>query len=131
VIERFLSCIRYQGGESYGDIDAYTELAQSMKVFENGYKNEVSQFNRLFYFAIPPNVFAETAIAIKQTSMQQDELGWTRLIVEKPFGRDLQSFEVLNATLSQHFTEDHLFRIGRCVCIFTSLKLIPLLVYLT
>ena len=37
--------------------------------------------------------------------------GWTRLIVEKPFGRDLKSFEELNKTLSEHFTEDHLYRI--------------------
>ena len=97
--------------------------------------------NRLFYFAIPPNVFGETAIAIKKTSMQVEgeftivfveptklsplhfcasdtqifccvaEKGWTRLIVEKPFGRDLDSFEELNKTLSEHFTEDHLYRI--------------------
>jgi glucose-6-phosphate 1-dehydrogenase len=67
----------------------------------------------LFYFAIPPNVFGETAIAIKQTCMQNASLGWTRLIVEKPFGRDSESFEELNATLSEHFTEDHLYRIGK------------------
>ena len=67
--------------------------------------------NRLFYFAIPPNVFADTALAIKQTSMQDESKGWTRLIVEKPFGRDLESFEVLNKTLSEHFTENHLYRI--------------------
>jgi glucose-6-phosphate 1-dehydrogenase len=68
-------------------------------------------YNRLFYFAIPPNVFAETALAIKQTCMQDEGKGWTRLIVEKPFGRDLESFEELNETLSQHFTENHLYRI--------------------
>lgn len=39
--------------------------------------------------------------------------GWTRLIVEKPFGRDLESFEELNKTLSEHFTEDHLYRIDQ------------------
>jgi glucose-6-phosphate 1-dehydrogenase len=43
--------------------------------------------------------------------MQDPSIGWTRLIVEKPFGRDLQSFETLNRTLSQYFTEDHIYRI--------------------
>ena len=44
--------------------------------------------------------------------MQDPSKGWTRLIIEKPFGRDLASFEELNDTLSQHFEEDsHLFRI--------------------
>lgn len=68
-------------------------------------------YNRLFYFAIPPNVFAETGLAIKQTCMQDESKGWTRLIVEKPFGRDLASFEELNETLSKHFEEKHLYRI--------------------
>mmetsp|Transcript_5469 Transcript_5469/g.7890 ORF Transcript_5469/g.7890 Transcript_5469/m.7890 type:complete len:396 (+) Transcript_5469:304-1491(+) len=65
--------------------------------------------NRLFYFAIPPNVFAETGIAIKQCAMAHR--GWTRIIVEKPFGRDLGSYEALSKTLTKHFTEDHLYRI--------------------
>jgi glucose-6-phosphate 1-dehydrogenase len=58
-----------------------------------------------------PNVFAETGIAIEQTCMQDESKGWTRLIVEKPFGRDLDSFEELNQTLAEHFTEDHIYRI--------------------
>jgi glucose-6-phosphate 1-dehydrogenase len=41
--------------------------------------------------------------------MQDESKGWTRLIVEKPFGRDLESVEVLNKTLSQHFPEDMMF----------------------
>ena len=61
-------------------------------------------------FAIPPNVFGETALAIKETCMQDEEAGWSRLVVEKPFGRDLDSFEELNKTLSV-FSEKMLYRI--------------------
>jgi glucose-6-phosphate 1-dehydrogenase len=43
--------------------------------------------------------------------MQDETKGWSKLIVEKPFGRDLESFEELNQTLSEHFAEDRLFRI--------------------
>jgi hypothetical protein len=110
IVERFLSRCVYQGGSSYGDLDAFTELAGSISHFEKNHPGQ-NHSNRLFYFAIPPNVFADTAVAIKKTSMQDEKKGWTRLIVEKPFGRDLESFEELNKTLSEHFTEDHLYRI--------------------
>lgn len=110
-IHAFLQQCFYQGGKSYGDGEAFSTLAASLQAFEDEHQDKVKMHNRLFYFAIPPNVFGETAIAIKKTSMQDDNKGWTRLIVEKPFGRDLESFEELNATLSEHFTEDHLYRI--------------------
>lgn len=110
VIESFLSCVHYQPAASYGDQDAFASLDVSMKEFEKEHPESTFQ-HRLFYFAIPPNVFAATALAIKQKAMQDKSKGWTRLIVEKPFGRDLETFEVLNKTLSEHFTEDHLYRI--------------------
>jgi glucose-6-phosphate 1-dehydrogenase len=120
-VERFLQLCVYQSGTSYGDEAAYASMAHDMTTLEQAAiancttttttGHRVSRANRLFYFAIPPSAFAETAVAIKKTSMQDEALGWTRLIVEKPFGRDLESFELLNKTLSQHFTEDHLYRI--------------------
>ena len=109
-IDEFLKVCYYQGGKSYGDVSAFETLKGEMEAYETSNSSK-SKFNRLFYFAIPPNVFAETGLAIKQTSMQTPTKGWTRLIVEKPFGRDLESFEELNSTLSKHFTEEHLYRI--------------------
>ena len=84
-----------------------------MQAFEAEHADDekIQHHNRLFYFAIPPSAFADTAVAIKKTSMQDESKGWTRLIVEKPFGRDLSSFEELNKTLAEHFTEQHLYRI--------------------
>lgn len=110
VVERFLQICVYQAGASYGDESAYAEMTSNMAQFEQEHADQ-KQFNRLFYFAIPPSAFAETGVAIKNQSMQAEEKGWTRLIVEKPFGRDLASFEDLNKTLSQHFSEKHLYRI--------------------
>jgi glucose-6-phosphate 1-dehydrogenase len=114
VIERFLQICFYYSGSSYGDVAAYEKMNQGIVAFEGNHPatpEKPLQYNRLFYFAIPPSAFAETAIAIKNTSMQKEQRGWTRLIVEKPFGRDLTSFEELNQTLAEHFTEDHLYRI--------------------
>lgn len=45
--------------------------------------------NRIFYFAIPPNVFLDTAASIKQVGVSAT--GFTRLVVEKPFGHDYDS----------------------------------------
>ena len=83
VVERFLQHCFYQGGSSYGDLDAYAELSSKIEGYEVENLAVAKRSNRLFYFAIPPNVFAETALAIKQTCMQDDSKGFTRLIVEK------------------------------------------------
>jgi glucose-6-phosphate 1-dehydrogenase len=109
VIDAFLQRVLYQSGDSYGDKAAFRTLTTVIQGLEQ--KSSAPSKNRLFYFAIPPSAFAETALAIKETSMQDEALGWSRLIVEKPFGQDLQSFEELNQTLSTHFEERHLYRI--------------------
>lgn len=106
VIDKFLETCTYQSSPSYGDMDTFKSLSKKLGNFETN-----TPANRLFYFAIPPSVFSETALAIKKTCMQEESKGWTRLIVEKPFGKDVDSFEELNTTLSEHFTEDHLYRI--------------------
>ena len=108
VVDSFLSKCFYKRGTWYGDKGAYSNLNSTISLHEAKYKNKL-EHNRLFYFAIPPNVFEETGVAIKDACMA--EHGWTRIIIEKPFGRDLQSCEALLATLSKHFHEDQLFRI--------------------
>jgi glucose-6-phosphate 1-dehydrogenase len=109
VIAAFLQHVLYQSGDSYGDKTAFRTLTTVIEGMEQ--KSSAPSKNRLFYFAIPPSAFAETALAIKETSMQDDAVGWSRLIVEKPFGQDSKSFEELNQTLSTHFQEQHLYRI--------------------
>ena len=70
-IERFLKICFYQGGKSYGDVDAFGKLKSTMESYEKK-NSEVKETNRLFYFAIPPNVFGETAVAIKKTCVQAE-----------------------------------------------------------
>ncbi len=107
-ITDFLSKCFYKKGASYGDLSAYEELDKTISKYENDFPQKL-EHNRLFYFAIPPNVFEETGVAIKKASMASK--GWTRIIIEKPFGRDLKSCEDMLATLSDHFDESQLFRI--------------------
>ena len=64
--------------------------------------------NRVYYLAVPPVAF-ETIV--RELGERRSGEGWTRLIVEKPFGRDQASARRLNAMLLEHFTEDEVFRI--------------------
>jgi glucose-6-phosphate 1-dehydrogenase len=64
--------------------------------------------NRVYYFAVPPDAIATLVQSIGERRSTQ---GWTRVIVEKPFGRDLESAKALNAELQTHFDEREVFRI--------------------
>lgn len=111
VIEDFLSRCYYQSGDSYGDLDSWSALNDSIMAYEQDLKisKGIDKSNRLFYFAIPPNVFAETGKAIKSECMSLN--GFSRMIVEKPFGRDLESCKDILHRLGQYFDEQSLFRI--------------------
>jgi len=67
------------------------------------------QANRIFYLALPPSVFEIVTANIRQTSMASS--GWTRVIVEKPFGKDSESSLKLSNHLAQLFTEEQIYRI--------------------
>ena len=64
--------------------------------------------NRVYYLAIPPSVFGTVVRALGE---RRSTKGWTRLIVEKPFGHDLDSAHELNAAIEEHFKENEIFRI--------------------
>ncbi len=64
--------------------------------------------NRVFYLAVPPAAFPTIVEAL---GARRDERGWTRLIVEKPFGHDLASARNLTRTVREYFGEDEIFRI--------------------
>ena len=64
--------------------------------------------NRLYYLAIPPSGIADVVQALGPC---RTNAGWTRLVVEKPFGHDLASARELDATIQQHFSENEVFRI--------------------
>lgn len=65
--------------------------------------------HRLFYLALPPSVFASVTTLIKSTCMSP--AGWSRIIVEKPFGKDSESSAALSNHLSSLFREEQLYRI--------------------
>jgi glucose-6-phosphate 1-dehydrogenase len=56
VVEKFLAQCRYIGGQGYGDLKAFSTLKGAMEEHESSIPPK-EKYNRLFYFAIPPNVF--------------------------------------------------------------------------
>jgi glucose-6-phosphate 1-dehydrogenase len=63
----------------------------------------------MFYFAIPPNVFIPSARAIDVAA--RSKRGWNRIVVEKPFGHDLQSALEMSSQLTSMWSEDDIYRI--------------------
>ncbi|HEU5409486.1 MAG TPA: glucose-6-phosphate dehydrogenase [Candidatus Acidoferrales bacterium] len=66
--------------------------------------------NRVFYLALPPKVFPIAIAALGRAGLNKNA-GWTRLVIEKPFGRDLQSAQELNRVVHANFDEQQVYRI--------------------
>jgi len=96
-------CFYFRG--NYDSAESFGGLHQFLLEKEASHKGA----NRMFYFAIPPTVFVASAKSIREKSMSPT--GWTRIVVEKPFGRDADSAAQLGKELGNLFTEDQIFRI--------------------
>ena len=66
--------------------------------------------NRLFYFSTPPSLYAPLTQLLGSVGLNRSS-GWTRVIIEKPFGHDLESMRALNKEVLEVFTEDQVYRI--------------------
>ncbi len=67
--------------------------------------------NRVYYLALPPSVFEPTITALGLSGMAHRDGGWTRIIVEKPFGQDLATATHLNEAVHRYFDENQVYRI--------------------
>jgi glucose-6-phosphate 1-dehydrogenase len=74
-------------------------------------KVEDGKANRLYYLSISPKLYEPVADLLGEQGMASEENGWRRVIVEKPFGRDLPSAHALNHALQAVFDEHQIFRI--------------------
>lgn len=68
------------------------------------------QGNRMFYLSLAPGFFATVTTNLLKSGLTHDA-GWQRLVIEKPFGRDLQSANELNEAIHKVFKEDEIYRI--------------------
>lgn len=88
-------------------VPAYQTLASRIDAIE--LEHELPG-NRVLYLALPPGAFPGTIEALGQAGLSRSK-GWTRLVIEKPFGRDLVSAQELNVLVHQHFGEEQVYRI--------------------
>ncbi|KAM9668939.1 glucose-6-phosphate 1-dehydrogenase isoform 1-T1 [Dama dama] len=102
-LEEFFARNSYVAGQ-YDDTASYERLNSHINALHQG-----TQTNRLFYLALPPTVYEAVTKNIHETCMSHT--GWNRIIVEKPFGRDLQSSDQLSNHISSLFREDQIYRI--------------------
>ncbi|EEF32168.1 glucose-6-phosphate 1-dehydrogenase 1, chloroplastic [Ricinus communis] len=102
-MEQFLKRCFYQAGQ-YDSEEHFLELDKKLKEKEAGKLS-----NRLFYLSIPPNIFVDVVRCASARASSTN--GWTRVIVEKPFGRDSESSSELTRCLKQYLTEEQIFRI--------------------
>lgn len=67
--------------------------------------------NHLFYFSTPPSLAPPIVQGLGDAGLNSQEKGWARIVIEKPFGRDLESARKLNAEIATVFSEDQVYRI--------------------
>ncbi|WVZ57260.1 hypothetical protein U9M48_007665 [Paspalum notatum var. saurae] len=101
-MEHFLQRCFYQSGQ-YNSEEGFAELDRRLKEKEAGRLP-----NRLFYLSIPPNIFVDVVRSASRAASSPS--GWTRFIVEKPFGRDSESSGELTRSLKKYLVEDQIFR---------------------
>lgn len=109
-LERFESVFSYHTG-SFENADAFQSLSGRISEVE---KSWGTCANKLFYLAVPPssyeNIFRHLAKA-KLNLPCGGDLGWSRILIEKPFGSDLTSARGLQDLLSSYFKEEQIYRI--------------------
>jgi glucose-6-phosphate 1-dehydrogenase len=105
-------CLRAVQGD-YGDPGSFAKLRVLLDEID---RREGTQGNRLFYLAVPPAVQPEiianlAAAGLAPRGTGCAACGWKRVIIEKPFGHDLESAARLNEDLARHLSEDQIYRI--------------------
>ena len=109
----FSSCCYYQTG-NYDSSESFKDLGKLLEKLDEERGMDSAKANRLFYLSTPPNVFSGIVAMLGQTghiSDRNDKDHWTRVIVEKPFGRDLETACDLNKSLSSILDESQIYRI--------------------
>ena len=92
----------------YDDPATYTALAQRLAELDAGCQ---TCGNHLFYLATPPQLYPIIVAQLGAAGLNQGGGGYARIIIEKPFGRDLTSAQALNARVHEVFDESQVYRI--------------------
>lgn len=109
-VEKFSSLFTYTAGD-FTKEDSYRVLAQKLGKQDDQWRVCA---NKLFYLAVPPQMYGGIFDKLASSGLTDPcspEEGWTRVIVEKPFGKDLQTAQELDEKLGKLFREEQVYRI--------------------
>jgi len=112
-LQVFSSSCYYQTG-SYDNSKSFHDLKELLEKIDEEQGISSDKSNRLFYLATPPNVFSGIIAMLGQAGHiadPNDENRWTRVIIEKPFGRDLKTACALNKSILSILDERQVYRI--------------------
>ncbi len=108
--ERFAPNLFYRVVD-YEDPEAFHRLAGELRKLD---ETRGTRGNRIFYLAIPPALYRNVARTLGEAGLareQEDGRGWSRIVVEKPFGHDLASATDLDGVLHEFWEEHQIYRI--------------------
>jgi glucose-6-phosphate 1-dehydrogenase len=103
----FANRLHYLAGQ-LDQRETYKAIASRLNEME---AQEQGSPNRLIYLATPPSLAPAIIDGLNETGLAQEERGWSRIVVEKPFGYDLDSARALNERIARVFREHQLYRI--------------------
>jgi glucose-6-phosphate 1-dehydrogenase len=92
---------------NFNDYESYAPICKRIKDFEDQFKATAYVIH---YLAVSPSLFSVIASNISKNKLSEARRH-CRIVIEKPFGRDLQSAKDLNNLLNSHFTEEQIYRI--------------------
>jgi glucose-6-phosphate 1-dehydrogenase len=107
VLDGLVADMRYVPG-SFDDPHVYAELGRTLTEFS---EQAGVELNRIFYLSTAPQFFPVISGALSDAGLNRHEGAETRIVIEKPFGYDLESARTLNAAVLEAFDESQIFRI--------------------
>ncbi|MBK0417994.1 glucose-6-phosphate dehydrogenase [Leucobacter sp. CSA1] len=108
VWEQFSTGIRFVSG-AFDDTEAYTRLRDVLGELE---QDRGTGGNAAFYLSIPPRAFQTVSTQLRDAGLAStDGESWRRVVIEKPFGHDLESSQELGRAIDAVFPPEHVFRI--------------------
>lgn len=107
VWESFESGIFYLQSD-FNDAQGYAKLADKLNELD---RTRGTAGNRIFYLSTPPSQYPEIIQQLGAAGLNRNRKGWTRIVIEKPFGHDLASAKELNRQVAKVFREEQVYRI--------------------
>ncbi len=112
LIETFLKKLFYHAGD-YGEDDTYTRLDTQLKEIEHSFSNDNAC--RIYYLSTAPTVYLTVVNHLCQAGLLAEDpvtnMPWRHVVIEKPFGRDLESAKELDRNLRKCLNERQIYRI--------------------